>query len=115
MVADAGHLEWEKLVLPLRKVAQETYQPHDDPNGIGQPGSKDNRLYRKPLSTEILRNAFSDGDLRAYLMHGVWESAWDHENSHLHPRFQAAAGPVGAGVEIGPVEPFYLTRLLAKA
>ncbi|UQX10985.1 hypothetical protein [Candidatus Mycobacterium methanotrophicum] len=39
-VADAGHLEWEKLVLPLLEVAQETYQPIDDPGGIGQPGSK---------------------------------------------------------------------------
>jgi hypothetical protein len=115
MVADVGHLEWEKLVLPLLKVAQETHQPKDDPGGIGQPGSKSNRLYRKALSTEILRNAFPDGGLRAYLMHGVWESVWDHENSHLDARFQAAAGPVGAGVEIGPVEPFYLTRLLAKA
>ena len=115
MVADVGHLEWEKLVLPLLKVAQETHQPKDDPGGIGQPGSKSNRLYRKALSTEILRNAFPDGGLRAYLMHGVWESAWDHENSHLDARFQAAAGPVGAGVEIGPIEPFYLTRFLTKA
>jgi hypothetical protein len=115
MVADVGHIKWEKLVLPLLEVAQVTHQPYDDPNGIGQPGSKMNRLYRKALSTEILRNGFPDGELRAYLMHGVWESVWDHENSHLDPRFQAAAGPVGAGVEIGPVEPFYLTRLLAKA
>jgi hypothetical protein len=114
MVADAGHVAWEKLVLPLLKVAQETHQPNDDPGGIGQPGSNSNRLYRKALSTEILRNAFPDGGLRAYLMHGVWESVWDHENSHLDPRFQTAAGPVGAGVEIGPVEPFYLTRLLVK-
>lgn len=115
MIADAGHLKWEKLVLPLLKVAQETYQPNDDPSGIGQPGSKNNRLYRKALSTEILRNATPDGGLRAYLMHGVWESVWDHENSHLDARFQTAAGPVGAGVEIGPVEPFYLTRLLTTA
>jgi hypothetical protein len=115
MVADAGHLEWEKLVFPLLKVAQETHQPTDDPSGIGQPGTKDNRLYRKALSTEILRDATPDGGLRAYLMHGVWESVWDHENSHLDARFQAAAGPVGAGIEIGPVEPFYLTRLLTTA
>ncbi|MBS4726881.1 hypothetical protein MSM1_00340 [Mycobacterium sp. SM1] len=115
MVADAGHLEWEKLVLPLLEVAQETYQPTDDPNGIGQPGSKANRLYRKALSTEILRNATPDGELRAYLMHGVWESVWDHENSHLDTRLQEAFGPVGAGVVIGPIEPFYLTRFLAEA
>jgi len=115
MVADAGHLEWEKLVFPLLEVAQKTYQPTDDPSGIGQPGAKDNRLYRKALSTEILRNAFPDGGLRAYLFHGVWESVWDHENSHLDTRFQVAAGPVGAGIAIGPVEPFYLTRLLITA
>lgn len=115
MIADAGRREWEKLVLPLLEVAQQTYQPEDDRSGIGLPGTKGNRLYRRALSTEILRNAFADGALRAYLMHGVWESVWDHENSHLDARFQAAAGPVGAGVEIGPVEPFYLTRLLIKA
>ncbi len=48
-------------------------------------------------------------------MHGVWESVWDHENSHLDARMQEAFGPVGAGVEVGPVEPFYLTRLLTEA
>lgn len=115
MVADAGHLEWESLLLPLLGVAQETYEPTDDPNGIGQAGAKNNRFYRKALSTEILRNAFPDGTLRAYLMHGVWESVWDHENSHLDHRFRAAADPVGAGIEIGPVEPFYLTRLVTEA
>lgn len=115
MVADTRHLEWEGLLLPLLEVAQETYQPNDDPSGVGQPGSKNNRFYRKALSTEILRNTNADSDLRAYLMHGVWESVWDHENSHLDARFQEASGPVGAGVEIGPVEPFYLTRFLAKA
>jgi hypothetical protein len=63
------------------------------------------------MSTEILRKATPDGDLRAYIMHGVWESVWDHENSHLDPRFQQAADPVGAMVAIGPVEPFYRTRV----
>jgi hypothetical protein len=82
---------------------------------LGLPGAPDNRYYRKALSTEILRNAFADGPLRAYLMHGVWDSVWDHENSHLDPRFNMAAGPVGAGVEIGPLEPFYLTRILTTA
>jgi hypothetical protein len=115
MVGDAGHLGWEKLVVPLLTVAQQTFQPTDAANGIGEPGTKDNRSYRKALSTEILRNAAPDGDLRAYIMHGVWESYWDHENSHLDPRFLAASGPVGAGVEVGPVEPFYLTNLLIKA
>ncbi|MGV6820754.1 MAG: hypothetical protein ACWA5T_09700 [Parvularcula sp.] len=112
MVADQGYRDWEKKVLPLLKVAQQTFQPENDPNGMGKPGSKENTFYRKALSTEILRSAFPSGDLRAYLMHGVWESYWDHENSHLDPRFKAAAGPVGAHVEVGPVEPFYLTRVL---
>lgn len=115
MIADAGHLPWEHQVGALLKVAQETYQPTDAANGIGLPGARDNRHYRKALSTEILRNAHADGGLRAYIMHGVWESVWDHENSHLDPRFLQAAGPVGAGVEIGPVEPFYLTRRLVMA
>jgi len=115
MVADKGHEAWETSVSALLKIAQETYQPSNEPNGIGMAGSKDNRWYRKAVSTEVLRNAFPNGELRAYLMHGVWESVWDHENSHLDPRFQEAAGPVGAGVVIGPVEPFYLTRLLVKA
>lgn len=115
MIGDAGHLGWEKLVVPLLTVAQQTFQPADDPNGIGKPGTKDNRAYRKALSTEILRNARPHGDLRDYIMHGVWESYWDHENSHLDPRFLAASGPVGAGVEVGPIEPFYQTNLLIKA
>lgn len=115
LVEDQGSREWEKLVAALLSVAQQTFQPANDPNGAGLPGARDNQHYRKALSTEILRNAFPDGELRAYLMHGVWESVWDHENSHLDPRFKAAAGPVGGGVAVGPVEPFYLTRVLAKS
>ena len=60
-----------------------------------------------------MRNAFPDGSLRAYLMHGVWESVWDHENSHLDRRFKQGSAPVGMGVVVGPVEPFYQTRVLA--
>ena len=114
MIRDAGHLDWEKLVVPLLEVAQETFQPAADPNGVGKPDSGTNRFYRKALSTEILRNAAPNGNLRAYIMHGVWESTWDHESSHLDPRFLAAAGPVGAGVEVGPVKPFYRTNILIK-
>jgi hypothetical protein len=98
-------------VVALLKVAQQTYQPVTASNHLGYAGARDNRYYRKAVSTEILRNAFPDGTLRAYLMHGVWDSVWDHENSHLDPRFLQAAGPVGAAVVIGPVEPFYQTRL----
>jgi hypothetical protein len=113
MTLDAGGEAFESRVGALLDVAQNTFEPQDDPEGVGQPGSKDNRAYHRALSTEILRNAHPDGRLRAYLMHGVWESVWDHENSHLDPRFLRAAGAVGAEVVIGPVEPFYLTRMLA--
>lgn len=109
-IADAVMTPFEQKVAPLLEVAQQTFQPADATNRIGLAGTRDNHHYRKALSTEILRKATPDGDLRAYIMHGVWESVWDHENSHLDPRFQQAAGPVGAMVEVGPVEPFYLTR-----
>lgn len=109
-IADAVMTSFEQKVVPLLEVAQQTFQPTDVANRVGLAGARDNRHYRKALSTEILRKAAPDGDLRAYIMHGIWESVWDHENSHLDPRFQQAAGPVGAMVEVGPVEPFYLTR-----
>ena len=110
-IADRMMQPFEQKVVPLLTVAQETFQPTTAPDGIGQAGSADNRLYRKAVSTEILRKAAPDGHQRAYIMHGIWESVWDHENSHLDPRFKAAAGPVGAMVDIGPVEPFYTTQL----
>jgi hypothetical protein len=115
MVPDAGHAALESKVAALLEVAQNTFEPKDEPSGIGLRGARDNHHYRKALSTEILRNAHADGGLRAYIMHGVWESVWDHENSHIDPRFLAAAGPVGAAAVVGPVEPFYLTRKLVVA
>jgi hypothetical protein len=114
-IRDAARPEFDRDVGAMLEVAQQTYQPSAAANRVGESGARDNRLYRKAVSTEILCNAFPDGDLRAYLMHGVWESVWDHENSHLDPRFQQAAGPVGAAVAIGPVEPFYTTRLSIAA
>ncbi len=101
----------DKLIPALLKVAQETYQPENDANRAGLPGSMQNRNYRRAMSTEVLRKIEPDGQYRAYLLHGIWESVWDHENSHLDPRFQKAVAPVGAAVAIGPVEPFYATRL----
>jgi len=115
MVPEDKHAAWEPQVAILLQVAQDTFEPQDEPSGVGLPGARDNRYYRKALSTEILRNAHADGGLRAYIMHGVWESVWDHENSHLDPRFLAAAGPVGAAAVVGPVEPLYLTRRLVVA
>lgn len=110
-IANTVMPSFEHAVVTLLKVAQETFQPTSAADGIGHAGSADNRFYRKAVSTEILRKATQDGAQRAYIMHGIWESVWDHENSHLDPRFQAAAGPVGAMVDIGPVEPFYTTQL----
>jgi len=115
MINDADLAGWEPKVMALLAVAQNTFEPQDDPSGIGQAGTSTNRFYRKALTTEILRNAHPDGALRAYIMHGVWQSVWDHENSHLDPRFIKAAGPVGAAAVVGPVEPFYLTRRLVLA
>ncbi len=115
MMFDADHAAVEPKAAALLDVAQNTFQPQDDPEGVGRPGAKDNRDYHRALSTEILRNAHPDGTLRAYLLHGVWESVWDHENSHLDPRFLHALGAVGAEVVVGPAEPFYLTRMLVLA
>ncbi|TVQ05896.1 MAG: hypothetical protein EA368_18355 [Leptolyngbya sp. DLM2.Bin27] len=110
MIQDAALQPFEAKTAELLAIAQQTYQPAATDTGL--PGAADNRHYHKAVSTEILRNAFPDGDLRAYLMHGVWESVWDHENSHLDPRFKQTAAPVGAMVVSGPVEPFYETRLV---
>jgi hypothetical protein len=111
MVNDATHQAIEGEVVKLLTVAQQTFQPMDDPKGLGLPGTKENTYYRRALSTEILRNAFPDGALRAYLLHGVWLTVWDHENSHLDPRFVAAITPVAGAVVVGPVEPFYKARI----
>ncbi|WP_029408527.1 hypothetical protein [Thiomicrorhabdus sp. Milos-T2] len=115
MIHDKNLDAFEKRVTPLLKVAQQTFQPKDDVNQLGLAATKDNNYYRKAMTTEIMRKAIPDGDLRAYLMHGVWESVLDHENSHLDRRFKESAGPVGAMVAVGPVEPFYKTRYLGKA
>ena len=111
MIPDAALDPFEAKTAELLVIAQDTYQPTTASDGTGLPGAADNRHYCKAVSTEILRNAFPDGDLRAYLMHGVWESVWDHENSHLDPRFKQTAAPVGAMVVSGPVEPFYATQI----
>lgn len=111
MIPDAVLTPFEAKTAELLVIAQDTYQPTTASDGTGLPGAADNRHYRKAVTTEILRNAFPDGDLRAYLMHGVWESVWDHENSHLDPRFKQTAAPVGAMVVAGPIEPFYVTRI----
>lgn len=112
MIKDENVTEFNTKVANLLTVAQNTYMPLDGgTTGVGTPGTLDvnNTDYRKAMTTEILQNAFADGDLRSYLMHGVWESVADHENSHIDTRFQQAAGPVGAYVVVGPVEPFYDT------
>ncbi len=97
----------------LLTTAQQTYQPSSNPDD-GLPGTLDvdNFNYQKPLSTEILQNAYEFGGVRDYLFHGVWKAVADHENSHIDPRFRKAAAPVGAFVIAGPWEPFYQTSIL---
>jgi hypothetical protein len=109
-INDNTLVPFEKMVSKLLNTAQTTYQPSTNKNN-GLAGSVDNRYYKRAVTTEILRNAFANGDERNYIMHGTWESVWDHENSHLDPRFKMAAAPVGSFVTSGPVEPFYKTQL----
>ena len=95
----------------LLSVAQQTYQPSTNPSN-GKSGTLADANYKKAITTEILQNAYADGDTRNYLFHGVWDAIADHENSHLDPRFMKAANPVGAYVIAGPSEPFYQTVVL---
>lgn len=98
---------FEEQVKGLLSIAQNTFRPYASKTGLA--GAKENLNYRKAITTEILRGAKTHGDYRNYIMHGVWESYWDHENSHLDQRFKKAAAPVGSYVIKGPVEPFYKT------
>jgi hypothetical protein len=112
MINDVNVEAFNQKIQVLLTTAQQTYMPMDGgTTGYGTAGTLDvaDKNYRKAVTTEILQNAFADGELRSYLMHGVWESIADHENSHIDPRFQQAAGPTGAYVVVGPVEPFYMT------
>lgn len=118
--------EFNQKVIALLTTAQTTFRPALDdtdfnaaldPNLIGQAGSPDasNTYYRKAVTTEILQSLSVMGEQRDYLMHGVWESVWDHENSHLDPRFKQSSMSVGVYVVAGPVEPFYETHRLVNA
>lgn len=109
------HSKYTKMInekaTNLLSIAQHTYQPSKNKsNGIS--GTLDDSNYRKAVTTEIMQNAFTSGDSRNYLFHGVWECVADHENSHIDNRFRKAAGPVGAFVIAGPVEPFYQTTIV---
>lgn len=107
LVADKDTTVFDQLVGQLLKVAQVTFQPSSSSFQDGLPGGPDNAFYRKALSTEILRALTPIDGVRAYLMHGVWHSEWDHENSHADPRFLEAAKALAPYVIEGPVEPFY--------
>lgn len=100
-----------QVVLGLMQTAQTTYQPSTNPTN-GTSGTLADTNYKKAVTTEILQNIAVVGGTRNYIMHGVWESVADHENSHIDARFIKAAGPVGAYVIAGPVEPFYQTMLV---
>jgi len=121
VIRAAKTAEFNEKVKVLLTTAQNTFRPDFgdadfnamlDPAGVGQSGSATNSYYRKAVTTEILQNLAVEGDTRSYLMHGVWESVWDHENSHLDSRFMQSSTPVGAYVIEGPVEPFYATERL---
>jgi len=102
----------------LLKVAQNTFRPakgdydYNPKYPKGLPGSYLNHYYRRAISTEILQSAFSDGNKTHYLFHGVWESVYDHENSHIDPRFRADVKKIFPYIIEGPVEPFYETIIL---
>ena len=115
--------EFNSKVIALLQIAQTTFRPDFsdsdynaalDPEGIGQEGQQNNHHYRKAVTTEILQNISASGNTRNYVMHGVWQSVLDHENSHIDLRFRQRSGPVGTYVIAGPVEPFYKTRRLVN-
>ena len=62
-IHEADRPQFDHDVAALLQVAQQTYQPTDAAIQSAMPGAGDNRLYRKAVSTEILRNAFPDGTL----------------------------------------------------
>lgn len=110
---------FNKKSTSLLKVAQNTFRPakgdydYNPKFPVGIPGSYQNLHYRKAIATEILQSAFSDGtDKTHYLFHGVWESVYDHENSHTDPRFRADVMKIFPYIVEGPVEPFYETIIL---
>jgi len=100
---------FNQAVTQLLTTAQVTFQPTHDPSRLGQPGTADNTFYRKPLSTEILMGYDAPDQRVPYLMHGIWESLWDHENSHIDSRFRQAASRLAPYIVGGPAEPFYRT------
>jgi len=110
---------FNKKSTSLLKVAQNTFRPakgdfdYNPKFPLGIPGSYQNLHYRKAITTEILQSAFSDGDKKThYLFHGVWESLYDHENSHIDPRFRADVMKIFPYIIQGPIEPFYETIIL---
>ena len=115
--------EFNTRVEELLRIAQTTFRPAPDdadfnadldPDGIGQTGLEDNHFYRKAVTTEIMQSITAVGGTRNYVMHGVWETVMDHENSHIDMRFRQRSGPVGTYIIAGPVEPFYETRKLVN-
>jgi len=110
-IDDANTATVNEKATALLAVAQQTYQPSSNATD-GISGTLSDSNYQKALTTEILQNAYATAGTRSYLFHGVWKSVADHENSHIDPRFMAAANPVGAYVVAGPSEPFYQTMIL---
>lgn len=92
------------------------YDPVADPDKIGIPGTMavGDYKFRQAITREILISAYAEGGIRKLLMHGLWETAADHENSHQDPRFKAEAAQIGVFVLMAPVEPFYKTEILVN-
>ena len=112
---------FNKASTALLKIAQDTFRPakgdydYNPRFPEGQPGSYQNRHYRKAVTTEILQSAFSTGGMTHYLFHGTWQTVWDHENSHLDIRFREGVMKLFPYIVEGPVEPFYKTVILENA
>ncbi len=109
---------FNKKSTTLLTVAQNTFRPAKGDADFnpkfpkGMPGSYQTTHYRKAVTTEILQSAFSDGKYRRYLFHGTWESLYDHENSHMDPRFRKGVSGLFPYLTDLPVEPFYETIVL---
>jgi len=110
-ISDINTSVVNKKALNLLAVAQQTYQPKENISD-GEAGTLTDHNYKKALTTEILQNAYSVGNQRDYLFHGVWHSIADHENSHIDGRFMKASQPLGIYIVAGPVEPFYQTMIV---
>ncbi|ADV45826.1 twin-arginine translocation signal domain-containing protein [Nitratifractor salsuginis] len=111
---------FNKKSTALLKVAQDTFRPakgdfdYNPKFPKGMPGSYQNLHYRAAVTTEILQSAFAPDGKYRYLFHGTWETVYDHENSHIDPRFRHHVMAILPYIVEGPIEPFYKTTVLVN-